>query len=42
MDQHKSSGEMAGDRSWIDRIESLRGPRYLAILGCLEDAIRTG
>jgi DNA-binding transcriptional MocR family regulator len=27
---------------WIDRIETLRGPRYLAILACLEDAIRTG
>ncbi len=29
-------------RSWIKRVETLRGPRYLAILACLEDAIRTG
>jgi len=28
--------------SWIQRVETLRGPRYLAILACLEDAIRSG
>jgi DNA-binding transcriptional MocR family regulator len=28
--------------AWINRVETLRGPRYLAILACLEDAIRTG
>ncbi|MDF3072449.1 MAG: hypothetical protein K0S54_116 [Alphaproteobacteria bacterium] len=28
--------------AWIGRVETLRGPRYLAILACLEDAIRTG
>jgi len=42
MEDLKPYGETASDRSWIDRIDSMRGPRYLAILGCLEDAIRTG
>lgn len=28
--------------AWIDRIGTLRGPRYLAIVACLEDAIRAG
>ncbi|MGE0154968.1 MAG: PLP-dependent aminotransferase family protein [Reyranellaceae bacterium] len=28
--------------AWIGRVETLRGPRYLAILACLEDAIKTG
>ena len=35
-------GEGIGEQAWIDRIETVGGPRYLAILACLEDAIRTG
>ncbi|MEO8557769.1 MAG: PLP-dependent aminotransferase family protein [Rhodospirillales bacterium] len=31
-----------GDLSWIGRIDTVRGPRYLAIIACLEDAIRSG
>lgn len=38
----RSSSAGADTRSWIQRVETLRGPRYLAILACLEDAIRTG
>lgn len=41
MDDPKAYDD-ANNRSWIGRVESLRGPRYLAILACLEDAIRTG
>ncbi len=30
------------ETAWIERIETVRGPRYLAIIACLEDAIRSG
>lgn len=36
------NGEGRDGAAWINRIETLRGPRYLAILACLEDAIRSG
>ncbi len=36
--QHQDNGDV----SWIGRIATVRGPRYLAIIACLEDAIRSG
>lgn len=41
-DEKPPSGGARDNAAWIGRVETLRGPRYLAILACLEDAIRTG
>lgn len=42
--RRRGSGERqdGGDISWIGRIATVRGPRYLAIIACLEDAVRSG